>query len=126
MTARIEAQIERFAPGFRDLVLARSTRDSAAMESYDENYVGGDINGGIQDIRQLIFRPTPGLDPIRDPGPRSLPLLVIHPARRRRPRHERLSRGDVRRSVANFRLVGPAAPRSVAGLGDSVIALSPR
>lgn len=67
MTARIEAQIERFAPGFRDLVLARATRDSAAIESYDANYIGGDINGGIQDIRQLIFRPTPRLDPYATP-----------------------------------------------------------
>jgi phytoene dehydrogenase-like protein len=65
MTDRIEAQVERFAPGFRDRILARSTRGPAAMEAYDENYVGGDINGGIEDIRQLIFRPWPSLDPYR-------------------------------------------------------------
>jgi phytoene dehydrogenase-like protein len=65
MTARIEAQVERFAPGFRDLILARATHSPAAMETYDANYVGGDINGGIQDIRQLIFRPWPMLDPYR-------------------------------------------------------------
>ncbi len=65
MTERIEAQVERFAPGFRDLVLARATHGPAAMGAYDENYVGGDINGGIQDIRQLIFRPWPTLDPYR-------------------------------------------------------------
>ena len=65
MTDRIEAQVERFAPGFRDLILARATRGPAQMEAYDENYVGGDINGGIQDIRQLIFRPWPTLDPYR-------------------------------------------------------------
>ncbi len=65
MTDRIEAQIERFAPGFRDRILARSTLGPAAMEAYDANYVGGDINGGIQDIRQLIFRPWPTLDPYR-------------------------------------------------------------
>ena len=65
MTARIEAQVERFAPGFRDRILARATHGPAAMEAYDENYVGGDINGGIQDIRQLIFRPWPALDPYR-------------------------------------------------------------
>ena len=67
MTARIEAQVERFAPGFRDRILARATRDSSALESYDANYVGGDINGGIQDVRQLIFRPTPRLDPYSTP-----------------------------------------------------------
>ena len=65
MTDRIEAQVERFAPGFRDRILARATHAPAAMEAYDENYVGGDINGGIQDIRQLIFRPWPTLDPYR-------------------------------------------------------------
>jgi phytoene dehydrogenase-like protein len=65
MTARIEAQVERFAPGFRDRILARSVRGPAAMEAHDPNDVGGDINGGIQDIRQLIFRPWPTLDPYR-------------------------------------------------------------
>jgi phytoene dehydrogenase-like protein len=65
MTARIEAQVERFAPGFRDRILARATHSPAAMEAYDANYVGGDINGGVQDIRQLLFRPWPTLDPYR-------------------------------------------------------------
>lgn len=65
MTDRIEAQVERFAPGFRDRILARATLGPAAMEAYDENYVGGDINGGIQDIRQLVFRPWPAVDPYR-------------------------------------------------------------
>ena len=65
MTARIEAQVERFAPGFRDRILARSTHSPAQMEAHDANYIGGDINGGIQDIRQLIFRPWPSLDPYR-------------------------------------------------------------
>ncbi len=65
MTDRIETQVERFAPGFRDRILARSTLGPAAMETYDANYVGGDINGGIQDIRQLVFRPWPARDPYR-------------------------------------------------------------
>jgi phytoene dehydrogenase-like protein len=65
MTDRIEAQVERYAPGFRERILARATHGPGAMEAYDENYVGGDINGGIQDIRQLIFRPWPTLDPYR-------------------------------------------------------------
>lgn len=58
MTARIEAQIERFAPGFRDRILARHTMTAAHMEQYNPNYVGGDINGGVQDIWQLFTRPT--------------------------------------------------------------------
>lgn len=68
MTGRIEAQVERFAPGFRDRILARRTHGPAEMEADDANYVGGDINGGIQDIRQLIFRPWPTLDPYRVGG----------------------------------------------------------
>jgi phytoene dehydrogenase-like protein len=58
MTARIEAQIERFAPGFRDLVLARSTMTAVGEERHNSNYVGGDINGGAGSLRQTLFRPT--------------------------------------------------------------------
>jgi phytoene dehydrogenase-like protein len=65
MTKRIESQVERFAPGFRDRILARSTRSPAQLEAYDANYVGGDINAGIFDIRQMFFRPTVSLDPYR-------------------------------------------------------------
>jgi phytoene dehydrogenase-like protein len=67
MTVAIEAQLERFAPGFRDLVLARATKNSAELEAYDANYVGGDINGGLQDWRQLVFRPDLRWDPYRMP-----------------------------------------------------------
>ena len=65
MTDRIEAQVERFAPGFRDRILARAAHGPAALEAHGANYVGGDINGGIEDIRQLIFRPWPAIDPYR-------------------------------------------------------------
>jgi phytoene dehydrogenase-like protein len=58
MTQRIEAQIERFAPGFRDLVLARSTVTAAEAERRNPNYVGGDINGGLPTLRQTLLRPT--------------------------------------------------------------------
>lgn len=67
MTERIEAQIERYAPGFRDLVLARSTRTAAEMEAYNPNYIGGDIVGGSQDLRQLYTRPVPRLNPYSTP-----------------------------------------------------------
>jgi phytoene dehydrogenase-like protein len=69
MTARIEAQIERFAPGFTDLVLARRTRTSVEFEAYNPNYVGGDINGGAATLRQTLFRPTLSLRPYRTPLP---------------------------------------------------------
>jgi phytoene dehydrogenase-like protein len=67
MTDRIEAQIERFAPGFRDRILARHTRNSVEMEAYNPNYVGGDINAGLQDLRQIFTRPLPRLSPYTTP-----------------------------------------------------------
>ncbi len=68
MTVQIESQIERFAPGFRDRILARHTMNSQKIEAYNPNYVGGDINGGVQDIRQLFTRPVPRLNPYVIPG----------------------------------------------------------
>jgi phytoene dehydrogenase-like protein len=61
MTERIERQVERFAPGFRNIILARHVFAAAEMEQHNANLVGGDITGGAQDLRQLIFRPTPML-----------------------------------------------------------------
>ena len=69
MTERIESQVERFAPGFRDLILARATRNSEDVERHDENYVGGDINGGVQDLRQQFARPVARWTPYRTPVP---------------------------------------------------------
>lgn len=67
MTDAIEAQIERFAPGFRDCVLARHTSNTQQIEAYNPNYIGGDINGGVQDLRQLFTRPTARLVPYSTP-----------------------------------------------------------
>lgn len=58
MTERIETQIERFAPGFRDRILAKHAMTCADLERINANLVGGDINGGIMDFRQLLTRPT--------------------------------------------------------------------
>jgi phytoene dehydrogenase-like protein len=69
MTAVIEAQIERFAPGFRDRVIARRAMSCAEMEAWNPNLVGGDISGGLPDWRQLIARPTLSLTPHRTPAP---------------------------------------------------------
>ena len=68
MTGRIEAQIERFAPGFRDRILARSTRTVAEMAAYNPNDISGDINGGVQDLRQLFTRPVASVNPYATPG----------------------------------------------------------
>ncbi|HET9740118.1 MAG TPA: NAD(P)/FAD-dependent oxidoreductase [Solirubrobacteraceae bacterium] len=70
MTERIEAQVERFAPGFRDRVVARSAIGPAALEHYNANYIGGDINGGRQDLRQLFTRPAIRPVPYATPDPR--------------------------------------------------------
>ncbi len=69
MTSAIEAQVERFAPGFGQRILARSTRNACQMEASNPNYVGGDINGGVQDLRQLWTRPVPRRDPYATPNP---------------------------------------------------------
>ena len=58
MTAAIENQIERFAPGFKDIILAKHVMDTAQMEEYNPNYIGGDINGGALNISQLFTRPA--------------------------------------------------------------------
>jgi phytoene dehydrogenase-like protein len=67
MTERIEAQIERFAPGFRELIRERRVMSPADVEAYNPNYVGGDINGGVQDLRQLYTRPALRLNPYSTP-----------------------------------------------------------
>jgi len=69
MTAVIEAQIERFAPGFRDCILARRTMNTHDLQRYNPNYIGGDINGGVQNWRQLFTRPVPRRDPYTTPLP---------------------------------------------------------
>ena len=68
-TDAIERQIERFAPGFRDVVLARHVSGPAALEAYNANYVGGDIAGGAHTGLQLVFRPTVALRPYATPNP---------------------------------------------------------
>src|SRR5690606_1183713 len=65
MTDAIERQVERFAPGFRDTILERHTMNTAAMQAYNSNYIGGDINGGVIDVGQLFTRPVLRLSPYR-------------------------------------------------------------
>lgn len=65
MTDAIESQVERYAPGFRDVVKARHMTNASAFENYNPNYIGGDINGGIQDVWQLYSRPLLAASPYR-------------------------------------------------------------
>ena len=67
MTERVESQVERFAPGFRDLILARHAFGPAELEAHNRNLVGGDLNGGAMDLGQLFFRPVRKLVPYRTP-----------------------------------------------------------
>ncbi len=67
LTAAVEAQIERYAPGFRELILARAATLPADFEERDRNLVGGDVNGGTMDLGQLVTRPVLGLNPYRTP-----------------------------------------------------------
>lgn len=69
MSGRIEAQIERFAPGFRDRILARSVLTAADEQRRHPNYIGGDVNGGAATMRQTLFRPTVRWDNYRTPAP---------------------------------------------------------
>ena len=69
MTTAIENQIERFAPGFRDLIIARVAHDTAAMEQHNPNLVGGDIAGGYSGLSQFVRRPALSLHPWRTPLP---------------------------------------------------------
>ncbi|MBZ0231724.1 MAG: FAD-dependent oxidoreductase, partial [Deltaproteobacteria bacterium] len=62
-TANIEAHVEEFAPGFRALVIGRASVNPVQLAAYNPNYVGGDINAGLSDLRQLFFRPLVSLDP---------------------------------------------------------------
>lgn len=70
MTERVEAQIERFAPGFRDRILARRVMGPTELERHNANLVGGDINGGEVTLRQLFFRPALRPIPYATPNPR--------------------------------------------------------
>lgn len=69
VSAAVEAQIERFAPGFRQRILAKQVHSAAALEAYNPNYIGGDINGGVQSCRQFWSRPVLQANPYATPLP---------------------------------------------------------
>src|SRR5690606_39978454 len=68
MTEAIIRQVERFAPGFRDLIIETHAMTTEDIQAYNPNYIGGDINGGVQDIGQLFTRPTIRLNPYKTPA----------------------------------------------------------
>ena len=90
-TAMVVEQIERFAPGFRDRVVATVAQSTAELEAYNHDYVGGDIIGGADDRLQVVFRPRVAVDPYFTGVPGSI-CARNPPAGRRYPRAVRLSR----------------------------------
>ena len=100
MTRAIEAQVERFAPGFRDRVLARHTMGPTALERHNANEVGGDIGGGAADSAAAAGAAGAVDEPVGHPGRRAVPVLRLDAAGRRGPRDGRLARGRSRPGVA--------------------------
>ena len=94
MTARLEAQIERFAPGFRDCVLARHVSTPATLERMNANLLGGDISGGAMTMRPVP--PAPDGSDLRNQRAESLPLFFVDASRGRSPRDVRFSRSKGR------------------------------
>ena len=114
MLSRIEAQIERFAPGFRERVLARARHERRRISSGTiPNLVGGDIAAG-RDRSAAVVRP-PDLALVSHPGPRDLYLLGVDAARRRRSRHVRLLRRQAGASPAVGYASSSGAPRQEPG-----------
>ena len=126
VTAQIEAQIERFAPGFGERVLARHVRSVAQMEAHNVNYVGGDVVTGSNDAAPARVPPARRTGPVPDGHPRRLPLLGGDPARRRRARHVRLQRGAAppcggsSTAISRPRPRTWPPPRSERNRGDSI------
>jgi phytoene dehydrogenase-like protein len=120
-TAAVEGQIERFAPGFRDRVLARHVMGPAALEAHNPNEVGGDINGGSGDWRQFVSRPVLARSPWRTPVPGLFLCSASTPAGRRGARHGRLGGGrpGADRPGADPGQ-GAASARSAAGVRSSL------
>ena len=95
-TAAIIAQIERFAPGFRDRIIGHTARTTTQMAAYNPNYVGGDIMTGAKDIRQLDVRAANHVVAVSDRRAWHVHLLGGHTTRTRRARHVRGQRRPVR------------------------------
>ena len=104
-TEAITAQIERFAPGFRDRIVGQTVRSTTQMAVYNPNYVGGDIVTGAKDIRQLVFGPRHA-EPVPARDTRNVHLLGRHPARTGCARHVRGQRRESSADLPAPRLTG--------------------
>ena len=107
ITERIEAQVERFAPGFRDTVLERHTTTAPQMKAGNPNDLGGDISNGEPSLRQMLARPVPRWNTYKTPVPGVLPGVGGDPARTGRARDGRGQRRP-RRAARGLRRPGRA------------------
>ena len=107
MAGAVIAQLERFAPGFRDLVVSHHVTTAAELGEYNENYVGGDFSAGLMDLRGIIRRPVTGSGPLADSPARRVPVLLLHTPGPRGDRHA----GIPRRKIC---LEGHIRPRDTA------------
>ncbi len=119
---RVEAQIERFAPGFRDLILARHVQSPAELQRRNPNLVAGDVGAGSYTLDQVIFRPLPSLSSLSHAGARPVPRQLRDVPGRRRSRRARTGRGP--RGAA--RGARPARVAPAAATGGAGRAVSPR
>ena len=110
---RMEAQVERVAPGFRDRVLGRAVVAPPQLEATNANLVGGALNGGTAQLhQQLVFRPMPGLGRPETPVRRALPGVGVRPPGRRRARRVRAPTPRARRCASPGRCGGSARGRA--------------
>ena len=107
-TGRDRGSHEAFAPGFRDQIIARSTMKPDRALAYNQNYIGGDINGGLADVRQLLTRPLVRADPYSHLRP-YLPLFVVDATGWRRAWDGRLARGPQRRAATGQTMTATTA-----------------
>ena len=122
---RMEAQVERFAPGFRNLILARHVLAPADLQRRNANLIGGDVGGGSYALDQLVFRPVRSLCPYRTPvrglylgSAATFPGGAVHGVPGHAAARVALAEARVRRPLAALRRArGHAAPRRASALG---------
>ena len=102
-TAAVIGQIERFAKGFRDQIVATATRNAPEIAAYNANYIGGDISSGANTAKQIAVRPRFALNPYTLGVKGLYALFLRHPSRGGRARHVWLQRrGDRTREALNY------------------------
>ncbi len=105
----MESQTERFAPGFRDLILGRATSSAVQTRTANPSYVGGDINAGNATLRQMVFRPSAHWNPYRTDPPGAYLCSAQPPGGGR---HGMCGLGDARAALGDLRQGGAGSPEA--------------